>query len=353
MTFDLRAHTVLLAVAGSRAYGLHRAESDVDVRGVAVPPAAYFHGFLRRFDQADSAEEVAAFEDLLRPEERLASARTRLEGSVYDLRKLVRLAADCNPNLLDVLFCRDDEVRLASSVGRRLRAERRRFLSARAKQTYSGYAASQLQRIRGHRKWLLDPPTHRPTRAEFGLPEHTLLPADQLAAANAAVGKALPDADHADDDAFRGAAGRIGLDDNLVYVMVQERAYASAARQYRQYEEWRRKRNPARAALEERHGYDTKHAAHLVRLLRMGREILTTGEVHVWRGEGGGGDRDELLAVRDGAWAYDALVAWAEREEAELEALVRSGTLAVPPAPDLEALDALCVGLVEEALGVR
>ncbi|AEZ66297.1 hypothetical protein phiTE_131 [Pectobacterium phage phiTE] len=36
-------------------------------------------------------------------------------------------------------------------------------------------------------------------------------------------------------------------------------------------------RNAARHELEEKFGYDTKHAMHLVRLLRMSQEILETG----------------------------------------------------------------------------
>ncbi len=346
MNFDLRPHTILLTVAGSRAYGLDRPDSDVDLKGVAVPPAAWFHGFLREFEQA---EDVSDFRGVLTPGEAAVVDRTRLEGVVYDIRKFFGLATACNPNILDVLFCRDEEVRVTSAAGARLRAHRALFVSGAARHTFGGYAAAQLKRIRGHRKWLLDPPTHPPTRGEFGLPEHTLLPADQVNAVNAGVDKVLGGLGQSADEAtWLAAARRFGLDDNLVYVMVQERAYASAARHYRQFETWRKSRNPARAAAEAKFGYDTKHAAHLVRLLRMATEILATGEVRVWRA-----DREELLAVRDGAWPYDALVGWAEQQDAELETLLRSGPIAVPAQPDREAIDRLCVELVEQVLASR
>ena len=62
--------------------------------------------------------------------------------------------------------------------------------------------------------------------------------------------------------------------------------------------------NVKRPELVEKHGYDTKHAMHLWRLLRMCAEILETGRVLVRRP-----DADELLAIRDGAWRYDAIIA--------------------------------------------
>lgn len=383
MEFDLVASTILLVVAGSRAYGIHRPDSDVDIKGVAVPPARYLHGFLHRFEQADAPSHMASFTERLNAEERASVTATKLEGTVYEIRKFLTLATDNNPNILDVLFCRDQEVRLSTKLGEKLRESRSLFLSAKARHTFSGYATAQLKRIRGHRQWLLSPPTHKPTRAEFGLPEHTLLPADQLAAAQAAVRKqmdrweldlsALPDAEiihvqeqiasaltemrialgygSTDDARFTAAARTVGLDDNLVLAMQREREYEAAARHFKQYEEWKKNRNPARAEIEAKYGYDAKHGAHLVRLLRMGKEILLTGQVHVWRGaDGGAGDAEELLAIRNGAWEYDKLVAWAEEQDKELETIYRERRYVVPKAPDRDAIDKLCIEIVEEVL---
>ncbi|MFZ5480755.1 MAG: DNA polymerase beta superfamily protein [Myxococcota bacterium] len=279
---DLRARTILLAVGGSRAYGIHRPDSDTDVKGVAIPPAVYFHGVWSRFEQSG---DVAVFADLVGP----------CEGVVFDIRKFLALAAECNPNILDVLFCRDEEVRLVTPLGRRLRDARELFVTARARFTFGEYAAAQLKRIKGHRRWLLDPPKGPPDRAACG-------PAEYLA----------------------------------------------ARRAWRQYEEWRTKRNPARAALEARAGFDTKHAAHLVRLLRMGREILETGRVNVWRE-----DAEELKAIRDGAWPYERVVEVAEAGERALAELWESGRHVVPATPDRDAIERLGVELVEEAIGYR
>lgn len=379
--FDLRARTILLTVGGSRAYGIHRADSDVDIKGVGVATAPYYHGFMRKWEQAEGSH-MKVFADLLNAEETTAMTTTKLEGTVYDVRKFISLAVDANPNILDVLFCRDDEVRLASPLGRLLRVHRDKFISAKAKHTFSGYAASQLNRIRGHRAWLIHPPTEAPTRARFGLPENTLIPADQLAAAQAAVQKkldswnfdfaGLPDAEvihittqvktyltevcaylgypNTDEARWLAASRSIGLDANLIYVMQKEREYEASARHWKQFQEWKRNRNVARAELEAKHGYDTKHAGHLFRLLRMGREILTTGVVHVWRGPGGPDDAEEIRAIRNGAWSYDELIEWAEREDAELEAIYVERRYVVPKQPDREGTDLLCSEIVETML---
>lgn len=60
------------------------------------------------------------------------------------------------------------------------------------------------------------------------------------------------------------------------------------------------------------HG-NTKHAMHLVRLLRMGVEALRDGEINVRRA-----DAKELLAIRGGAWKYDDLVKYAEEMDREV-----------------------------------
>ncbi len=339
--------TILFGRHGSHAYGLAIETSDEDWKGVAIPPRQYFHGFNERFEQAESKEP-----DLV----------------IYDLRKFMALAADCNPNIIEILW---SEQQLCTRLGERLVAARRLFLSRKAKHTFSGYAIAQLKRIRTHYRWIKSPQKQPPSRADFDLPERTVIPKDQLAAAQAAIEKKLAtwDLDFVDDatpdtrillkskmaellaemkitseERWASAARSIGYDENFLLLLDRERRYGAQQREWEQYQNWKATRNPKRASLEEKHGYDTKHAMHLVRLMRMCREIMTTGEVIVKRP-----DREELLAIRGGAWSYDQLVAWADKEDIELEALYKTSE-ALPRAPDRAALDQLCIELVEESL---
>lgn len=304
----LPQRTIFLTRAGSHAYGLATPESDVDIRGVAIPPKEYFLGFWHHFEQAEATEP-----DLV----------------IYDIRKFFRLAAACNPSIIELLWTEAEEHLLLTPLGRRLLDSRSLFLSRRAKQTFSGYAVAQLKRIKTHRRWLLQPPTHKPRRAEFNLPETSVLSADILGAVATLEQQAAQDL-----SAFPA---------HVMEIYRRERSYQNALREWQQYAHWKAHRNPKRAVLEAKIGFDGKHASHLVRLLRMCREILETGTVNVKRP-----DREELLAIRNGAWSYDQLLEWSADEDQALETVAANSPL--PAAPNEQRLDDLCMTLVLEAI---
>lgn len=292
---------------GSRAYGLQRPTSDWDYKGVLVGPQAWYFGFDPAPEQVEHSADHVHFE----------------------VRKFFRLAEKANPTLLEILFTDSADVRVCTPLGERLRAARGQFLSKKVAGSFGGYALSQLKRIKTHRRWLLTPPTQEPTREAFGLPERSVADPEQLGAFEAME--------------QRGTLDAMDVSANFMQLLSQERSYRSARREWTLYRSWLKQRNPTRAALEERFGYDTKHALHLVRLMRMGHEILTTGQVVVKRP-----DRDELLAIRDGAWSYDELIEQAEGLHAQVLAAAKISTL--PAKPDHAALHSLCIELIEAAL---
>ena len=148
MNFDLKERTILLTVAGSRAYGMSVSSSDVDVKGVCIPTKEYMMGFINNFEQADKPSHMMAFYDCLNKEEKLKADNKDFEGSVYGIKKFFKLAADNNPNILDILFCRDEEIRHITSAGVFLRNNRDSFISSKCRWTFAGYAKSQLKRIK-------------------------------------------------------------------------------------------------------------------------------------------------------------------------------------------------------------
>jgi len=93
-------------------------------------------------------------------------------------------------------------------------------------------------------------------------------------------------------------------------------------------------------------GYDSKNAAHLIRLLRMGIEFLTEGTMYVERADG-----PELLSIKRGEWPLEKVKAEAERLfQLAQEAYVRS---ALPPEPDRDRAEKLCVKMIAEYHGLN
>jgi predicted nucleotidyltransferase len=294
-------------VHGSHAYGLATEDSDLDLKGVMVGPRGWYLGYQAPPEQIELTKDHV----------------------LYDARKFFRLAAAANPTVIELLWTDPSDHRVVTAEGERLLEHRDDFLSRRAQDTFVGYALSQLKRIKGHRSWLLSPPKQEPKRRDYGLPETTLIAKDQLRAAEVMI--------------EQGKIEEVELTPNFIEIMQRERAYRQARREWENYQSWKRNRNPARAKLEAQFGYDTKHAQHLVRMLRMGVEILRDGEVRVRRD-----DAEELHAIRSGAWSYDELVERAERLGAKVREAAQCSAL--PKAPDEERLDALCAEIVESVL---
>src|SRR3990167_2339200 len=96
-----------------------------------------------------------------------------------------------------------------------------------------------------------------------------------------------------------------------------------------------------RKALFVKYGYDTKNASHLIRLLRMAVEYLSTGELNVLRH-----DASELIDIKRGRWTLDEVRAEAGRLFALADVALVSSPL--PLGPDAERISQLCVGLVQQ-----
>lgn len=292
----VQPNTVFLTIAGSHMYGMATEESDVDKRGVCIPPKNVVMGFARRFEQQDVPGE---------------------DTTIFSLIKFMELASDCNPNIIELLFAPDDCIEVKHPIWEKLLTRRDEFVSAKAFFTFASYAAGQIKRINSHRSWLLHPPTHKPTREEFGL-------------SNQSMG-------------VRELAKGIDittLDPKAVAVIQKEKAFKAALATWHQYQNWKKTRNPKRSELEKKFGFDTKHASHVVRLLRMSYEILTAGKVIVRRP-----DAAELLAIRRGEWAYEKLLEFSTLQQKLLEDIYHQKKYVVPHSVNKEKLSDFCVDL--------
>ncbi len=342
----LNENTIYVTLTGSQAYGLNNEFSDTDVNGIVIPPRDVEYNLFNRFEQAQNNPVL---------EEKLSHLKNpknpKFESTIYSLRKFFLLAAEVNPNIIEVLFTDDKHHLVKSPIMERLMSFRTLFLSNRARYTFAGYACAQAKKIERHRKWIVMGELSHPNRVDFGLPAEpdrgldelfgyikgkveqwnlNQYPLDEMARSelkdtiwelvSTMTNQELSVANWPD----RYAEGIIfkmqkdfNLKDEVVHYIHAERAYAKAKQVYDSWVSWKKERNPARRELEEKSGYDTKHASHLVRLMRMGYEIITEGKVIVNRV---GRDADELLAIKNGAWSFEQVMEYKDEMEGKLDA---------------------------------
>ena len=378
----LHENTIYVTLHGSGAYGLANELSDVDVKGICIPPKDVEYHLYHRFEQAENnADLEKALEHLKNPK------NPKFESTIYSLRKFFLLAAEVNPNIIEILWTDPKDHYVFKSPMDKIIENRNLFLSNKARYTFSGYAIAQAKKIDRHRKWIEKGEVKFPDRAEFGLPpvpqkgteeifgfikaqveqwNLNQFPVDEMLRAELkdtiwdlltnVTGQEVSVANWPDKYA-EGVIYKMktdfNLSDEVVKYIGQERAYAKAKQVYDSWVSWKKERNPARRELEEKSGYDTKHASHLVRLMRMGYEILTEGKVIVNRI---GIDADELLAIKNGAWNYDKVMEYKEDMDRKLEAeyarqkhLVAMGQpTPLPHSVDKEKLNTLYHELYED-----
>lgn len=342
---DLKAQNLILleCISGSRAYGLDLPHSDTDIRGVFYLPRDQFYGF-QYVPQVSNATNDIVY---------------------YELGRLFELMAKNNPNILELLATPSDKVLyqhpLIDEIDLRL------FLSKRCKDTFGGYAFTQIRKARGLNKKIVNPiPKEKKTILDFCYildEQGSLSLTDWLSRravdqSQCGVAK-IPHArdmyglyvDELGTFSYRGLlkkenATALGLSSipkgerPAAYLSFNQDGFAKYCQDYRAYWDWVENRNEERYLNNVEHGknYDSKNLMHTFRLLEMAKEILKEGKVKVHRT-----DREALLKIRRGEFEYDELIERAEQKMAEIEVAYQHSPL--PDQPDQAAIESLLIRL--------
>jgi hypothetical protein len=134
--YNLFDHVIYRCIVGSKAYGLDDAESDIDRRGIYLPPAHLHWSLYGVPEQLDN---------------------TATEETYWEIQKFLTLALKANPNVLECLYT--PLVEHATPLVRDLLAMREKFVSRMVYQTYNGYVMSQFKKLqadlrnKGEVKW--------------------------------------------------------------------------------------------------------------------------------------------------------------------------------------------------------
>lgn len=442
---------IVLCTAGSRLYGNSTPESDWDYRGVYIENTDSKCGIL---GHSESLGGVQHGGKQLR--DALVAAGLDLEETddveLQELNKFCKLSIDNNPNILDTL-CHDytnHEIAIYSNEkGRKLLDNKNLFISSKLKFTFSGYAVSQLKRIKGHNKWInqypntdfilkyldlffiikeidfnwicdnfggqvaekitgetpqenikldktmtweqfettidndvedfLDPDKDRvanyrvPRLIDYCIPrdlkakkidmdyklsinylEKTLSGTDTTTIKDFLLNEASfrtfsPSmlAIYTDGKGIFSKEGNLKACDPetigefFCLLSIDHMNYKKDKDHVNKMWEWKCKRNEKRSLLEEKFGYDTKHASHLVRLMSSAEEILTTGKYDpIMKGE-----RLNLVNdVRNGKYTYEWIIDYAENLDAKLEESYKTCSV-LPKKANIKAVNELILEL--------
>jgi hypothetical protein len=146
---------ILLHLAGSKLYGNSTPTSDTDIRGIFIAPKEAKLGILGSVQQI---EGISVCESLI--EAGLDIEKTE-DCVLYELNRFVQLFADNNPNVADtgcIDYNNQNYILYINDKGKELIDNRFLFLSSKLKFTFSGYAISQLTKIRNRDKYLTQYP---------------------------------------------------------------------------------------------------------------------------------------------------------------------------------------------------
>jgi len=325
--------------SGSQAYGTALPTSDVDRKGVFVLPPNQFYGLTLMPQLQDESHDSV----------------------MYELGRFVELLEKNNPNLMELLGMPPDCVRYRHPLFDHFPPAL--FLSKLSFPSFAGYAQAQIKRARGLNKKIVNPVEKKrkevldfchvtgPAEGAGSVPVRDWLAREGVAAADCGLASVThmprlyalfvaPEVDKklrgiatADGNDVRTSSIPKGLEP-VGYLAFNHDAYKRHLREHREYWEWVEKRNDARYQGTVEHGknYDAKNMMHTFRLLDMAEDIAREGVIRVRRP-----NRDELLAIRRGAFEYEDLVTRAESRLVTIKEAFDASPL--PERPDHAAVE--------------
>jgi predicted nucleotidyltransferase len=298
-------HNVLLSYRGSVAHGLfvpsteEKSTDDVDLMGFAVGSIENYFGLTEWSRKGTKEVWIGQYDCVF-----------------YEIRKAVSLLLAGNPNILSVLWLRPSEYLFLSPAMKELITNRHIFAGKHVFHSFSGYASAQLKKMTSR-----DPASIREyLGVTYALKQRGAHPTDQT----------LPELSYPGDYIDCSAWSTEKL-------LARYRHFIKSGENIGYLGDKRKK-----LVLE--HGYDSKNCAHCIRLLRMAKEFLATGEMQVYRIS----DVRELLDIKNGKWSLGDVKALAKDLFAETR--IEYNRSPLPETADRKGAEDLLIQIVKEPL---
>jgi len=298
-------HIVLLTYGGSHSYGTNIATSDVDIRGVAIEDVKEILGS-RTFEQVINEET---------------------DTTIYGLNKFVSLLYQCNPNIIEMLGCKD--YIYVSHLGKILLDNKNLFLSKKAAYSFGGYATAQLRRIQNamYRDRMPEEMLNKHIAQSMNNAMNNFHRLEQKIKVDFGITVREEKNDCGESELV------VDFDMKGFPVGKLSELCSELTAINRDYKNSIGKRNKK----DDEHM--CKHMMHLIRLYHMGIEILKTGEINTYRES----DHDLLMDIRNGKYmdenglATEEFFKMVDQLEAELKEAAANSKL--PDVPDVNKID--------------
>jgi uncharacterized protein len=289
-------------VAGSHAYGLASEESDIDHRGVFI---AEKDSFLR----GDFPEDV--------------SNETN-DDVLYEVGKFIRLLAKSNPTVIELIAMPPDSIQKGSDWMASI--DHSKVLSKQCKDSFAGYALSQIRKARKIKGLINFPNEDNPKTAldfldllgsvgiETFAEWRTLHPDRNPGFVKEGNFVQIVELSNAQD--LSDEEGELIFQDSkglpiLVWASLRETEWKAYLKSYRAYWKWQHLVKEGSPVLAD---YNTKNMMHAFRLVYMGIELARTGKLNVRRTN----DREFLMNIRKLQFTYEELVIKLEKSLLEM-----------------------------------
>jgi predicted nucleotidyltransferase len=261
----LKDRILFLCLGGSHSYGTNIETSDIDIRGVVL-------------DSEDDILGITNFEQF---------QNSTTDTTIYSLTKFIKLAADCNPNIIEMLFCKPEHYFYVSPLGQKLLNNRHLFLSKKAKYTFGGYAHAQLNRLENAlvRNGAILTPKETEEHINRSVKQSIMSFIDRYNIKDHDIKTYVAD----DEEGIP----RIFVDFNLQHCQLGNcrEMIEQMTNILRDYTKTEGQRNKKKDDL-----HLNKHMMHLIRLYLMAIEIFETSDLHTYRDT----DHDLLMNIRNG-----------------------------------------------------
>lgn len=307
---------ILEIITGSFLYGTSTSESDKDYYGIFMPSIEYVLGF-RRCEEVDFS--------IIEKDETGKNTKNALDRKFYEFRKFIKLAMECNPNIIEILFVNKENTIFINEVGKELVDMRHVFPYKGLKAKFLGYAFSQKHKMVIKKDHYFDLISARDYINKF------------------------------DDDMYLMQLAVVShpnfikstYDDkqNIKFVVIGDLNItpSKTIKSTKLILDNRINAVGNREELLLKYGFDTKFASHLVRLMLEGIELLKTGELIFPLKEA-----SMILDIKNGKWVIDKVLKFSEDLEKEIESLAISSKL--PDKPNIEKLEEFTIKKLKEVI---